>query len=284
MRPNEQGYHDPDLPILAVYDRGGRNLRGLWFSYACHPTSRRGPFWSADFPGGLVRNLKRRLGQHVHAQFAQGAGGDVKPRFYDPTTKKFVFAEDEQIDAMGRETADAIAAALEGGAFQPIDLDLAFAEKEFNVPYDMARVPSFKQLTALAQAEDGAAYGVTPLTLRYWARKMLDAIHMGRLADHHRMMVTRMRLNQHLQIIALSDEIVAELGRMVKDRFPTGEVILLGYSGFTEVYVPISRMLREGGYEPLSSLYYTIQHNLQTSTFTPEVESQVIAAVLSTNF
>lgn len=284
MRPNEAGYYDPDLPVLAVYDASGASLRGLWFSYACHPTGRRGPFWSADFPGGIVRNLKQRLGEHVQAHFAQGAGGDIKPRFYDRQTQKFVFAEDDQIDAMGRKVADQVAAALEAGAFKPIDLDLAFAEKEFDVPYDMARVPSVKQLTEMAQAQEDASLGVTPRCLRYWARKMLDAIHMGRLKDHHRMMVTRIRLNRHLQIIALSDEVVAELGRMVKDCFPPGEVILLGYSGFTEVYVPVSRMLVEGGYEPVASLYYTIQHNLQTSTFMPQVEDQVKAAVLSAEY
>jgi hypothetical protein len=280
MYPNENGYYDPDLPVLAMYEPDGGALRGLWFSYACHPTSRRDAYFSADYPGAIVRHLKAKLGEHIHAHFAQGAGGDVKVRFIDHETQRFRAASWDEVDQLGRQIAGDMIEQLTPQRFAPIELDLAFAEREFDAPYDMDRVMDESRLLAMALGDDlpegvGARHG------RYWARLMLEAMHMNRLADHHRMVVTKMRLADDLQLIALSDEVVAEVGRMVKDMYEPGRTILLGYTHHTEVYVPVARMLDEGGYESVRSVQYTLQHNLQPAPFSHDIDTVIRQAVAS---
>ena len=73
--------HDHEVPVLAVETPAGE-LRGLIFSYACHPTSRAGLIgpttlaspattWPWRFPG-------------VTTAFIQGCGADQKPYAIDP--------------------------------------------------------------------------------------------------------------------------------------------------------------------------------------------------------
>jgi len=288
LLPSEEGYYDPDLPVLAVYDAGGDKLRGLWFSYACHPTSRRDAYFSADYPGAIVRHLKAKLGGDMHAHFAQGAGGDVKVRFIDHEKQTFCAASWDEVDRLGERIAGEIVEQLTPDHFAPIQLDLAFAEREFDAPYDMDLMMDETQLRRLADGEK-PPFAVGPRHARYWARLMLEAIHMDRLADHHRMVATKMRLADDLQLIALSDEVVAEIGRMVKDMYDpapapgAGRTILLGYTNHTEVYVPIARMLAEGGYESVRSVQYTLQHNLQPAPFSPDIDAVVRNAIALLN-
>lgn len=281
MLPNENGYYDPDLPVLAVYDAAGEKLNGLWFSYACHPTSRRDAYFSADYPGAIVRHLKAKLGRDVHAHFAQGAGGDVKVRFIDQATNRFRPASWDDVDQLGERVAGEIVEQLTPEHFAPIELDLAFAECEFELPYDMDQVWDEKRLRDQAGGATPPPFGVTLRHGRYWARLMLEAIHMDRLVDHHRMVATKMRLTDDLQLIALSDEVVAEIGRMVKGMFSPGRTIFLGYTNHTEVYVPIARMLAEGGYESVRSVQYALQHNLQPAPFSSDVDTVIRHAVMS---
>jgi hypothetical protein len=69
---------DKTLSVVR-FERDGRPL-AIWFHFTAHPLTAMGcdSRWSADFPGYAIAALKRsHLG--IHAQFLQGAGGDVGP-------------------------------------------------------------------------------------------------------------------------------------------------------------------------------------------------------------
>jgi len=277
LLPNPDNYFDPDLPVLMVKDATSGALRGVWWSYACHPTSRRGNYFSADYPGAVERHLKRTLGDDVAVHFAQGAGGDIKPRFFSADGKNFRQPDWNELDEAGAKLAQFIAESLTGSAFSPVDLDLATAELDFPVPYNLSGVPTEDELFAMLDSEE-AAGAVKPLVRRGWARLMLEGMRQGTLPQHHQMTAAAIKLGSALTLVALSDEVVAGLGRAVKEAWGPGRCIFLGYTHFTEVYVPTAKMLIEGGYEPIRSLYYTLQHGVQPAPFAGSVEEVVVKA------
>lgn len=279
LLPAPDNYFDPDLPVLMVKDAASGALRGVWWSYACHPTSRRGHYFSADYPGAVERHLKRILGDEVAVLFAQGAGGDIKPRFFSDDGKSFRQPDWHELDEAGAKLALFIAESLRGRAFSRVDLELSTAELDFPVPYDLSGVPTEDELFAMLDCEEITG-GVNPVVRRCWARLMLEGIRQGKLPPHHRMTASAVKLGPALTLVALSDEVAAGLGRAVKEAWGPGNCIFLGYTHFTEVYVPTVKMLTEGGYEPIRSLYYTLQHGVQPAPFTGSVEEVVVKAAI----
>ena len=64
------------------------------------------------------------------------------------------------------------------------------------------------------------------------------------------------KLGQGLRIIGIEGEAVAELGILMCDFYREGVTFPLGYTNGTQLYLPTSRMLDEGGYEVVSYYEY----------------------------
>jgi hypothetical protein len=161
------------------------------------------------------------------------------------------------------------------GRLEAVDLRITAAQAEFDIPYDLDRRKTFDELLALAEPGDDGDIARS-IVVRSWARKMLEDIHMDRSPTHHRMAVNIVRLSDNIMIVALSDEIVAEIGRDIKAMFPDQRVVVFGYCGHTEVYVPTASMLDEYGYEDYRSVQYTLQHNIQPAPFAPQTEQIIM--------
>ncbi len=70
---------DPTVGFLRVEDNDGKP-RAFLVHYACHPVSTMGGGRVArDFPGAMVDEIERELGQDCLAMFLQGASGDIDP-------------------------------------------------------------------------------------------------------------------------------------------------------------------------------------------------------------
>ena len=252
MAANPDGYYDPDLPVFAFYRSDGPPAAVL-YSYACHPTSRSSLSISADWPGQVAQGLKAELGGDLIPLFAQGAGASIMPRM------RLRDNPEEYAEYWAQVAAD-LAAFVRSDAMQEIDLDLRAVESEFIIPYDLDLVPSTDELLALASPED------TPLPdelrpanrsiVRLWARDMLEALRTGALPEGFRMHLTRARLSEGLQLIAMSGEVTAEVGRMIRGMFPDLPTVFLGYCSYTDAYIPTAAMLPEGGHEALASIYF----------------------------
>ncbi len=70
---------DPTVGFLRVEDNDGKP-RAFLVHYACHPVSTMDSGRVArDFPGAMVDEIERELGQDCLAMFLQGASGDIDP-------------------------------------------------------------------------------------------------------------------------------------------------------------------------------------------------------------
>ena len=266
MAPNEKGYYDPDLPVMAVYDAGCATPKAILYSYACHPTSRSGFEVSADYPGDISRGLKKALGNGVMTLFAQGAGASIMPR---------------KLDGAWDGIAADIASFATSEKMQELELSLKTAEKEFVIPYDMEKLPLQDELLALCDpAEESIPKEWRPANraiVRHWANFIYEKVRTNSLDKGFRMHLTRIGLNENTQIIALSGEVTAEVGRMIKDALPGKRTMFLGYCSYTDAYIPTARMIPEGGHEGVASMFF----HMRPAPFVKEIDDIIRKEVLS---
>jgi len=272
---NPDGYYDPDLPIMAFYDAGGKKLKAVVYSYACHPTSRGGMKISADYPGEISRGLKRELGEDVMTLFVQGAGGSVATRERDDGTNS------PEYQAFWASEAEHIAAFAKSDKMAELPLHLGAAETEFVIPYDKAKIPSQEELLALCDPTDESMppelRPANRSIIRLWARGIYEKVRTGTLPEGFGMHLAKIRLNDDLQIIALSGEVTAEVGRMIKDLFPDQQTLFFGYCSHTDAYIPRTSMLDEGGHEALASIYF----HMRPAPFVEEIDDILKREVLA---
>lgn len=267
LGPNENGYYDPELPVFAFYR--GSDLAALLYSYACHSTSKSKLLISADWPGQVAQGLKAELGEHVMTAFAQGAAGSIMTRISER-------GDEEAYRAYWREVAGDIADFLRSDVMRPIELSLSASEREFEIPYDMTRLPTRAELLNMSSPYDTEIPdGYRPANrsiMRLWASDLLEQMRTGTIPEAFRMHLTHWRLNEALQVIAMSGEVTAEVGRAVKSLFPERETLFLGYCTYTDAYIPTAAMLPEGGHEALGSICF----HERPAPFVPEID-EIIA-------
>ncbi len=272
MRPNEDGYYDPEMPVFAFYR--DHELAAVLYSYACHPTSKNKLLISADWPGHVAQGLRQELGEGVITSFAQGAGASVMPRVQEREGE-------EKCAAYWRQVAGEIADFVRAGEMQPIDLSLAAAESEFSIPYDMSKLPTREELLTMSSPYDTEIpEGFRPANrsiIRLWARDLLEQLRTGTIPEAFRMHITHWRLNEDLQVVAMSGEVTAEVGRAVKDLFPDRETVFLGYCTYTDAYIPTAEMLPQGGHEALGSMCF----HERPAPFVAEIDAIIEREVLA---
>jgi neutral ceramidase len=87
--------------------------------------------------------------------------------------------------------------------------------------------------------------------------------------------VQAVRFGKSLTLVALGGEVVIEYALRLKREFPKEHMIVAAYSNDVMAYIPTSAMLKEGGYEPVTSMtYYGFG-----SPFAPDVEERVMNGV-----
>lgn len=274
--PNKDGYYDPDLPVIAVYDQDKPALRGLFYSYACHPSEKGGGNFSANFPGAIARALKKKYGSQIATLFAQGAGGDIKPRFIDEQGKRFVAASVAQVEELGQKIANEIIAHVASPAMREIKLAIHAAEREFEIPYDLKRMYRADEFLEWSYFHDQCRYGM-PVMCRMWAHKMYEDIRTNSVKKADAMHVAMIALSKDVQIITLSGETVAEIGKALKAMFANKTTLFFGYCTYVGAYIPVARMLAEGGYESERC----VAEYMMSAPFVPEIDAIIKDAVLS---
>jgi len=118
MRPEPRKQTDPDVPILRVLSSEGE-VRSVIFGYACHPTTVSALHYEigTDYPG-FARDWIAAAYPGCTPVFLQGCGGDIKPRYTQPSDSGYgrfgyVLLDQLQIVAeLGHELGRAVVAAL----------------------------------------------------------------------------------------------------------------------------------------------------------------------------
>ncbi len=288
-RPWRQGIINRDLPIIAFHSRKSGKLRGLIYSYGCHPTSRGGKQWvkiSADYPGEIAAGLKDIYGKEVQAIFLQGTGGDVKPEFARETSSgpRFRAASSSEMASLFRKRiASGIAVFADSDAMKPLNLDLAEAVKIVELPwdYDLSRTYPAEDF------ENRVRDSKLPEKDRKRAAEILAAHYKnGKIITSFKMKMQAVRFSPELLLFTMTGEIVSEYGLKIKALFPGKEVIVLGYSSYhtplgSGGYIPTAAILKEGGYESWNSgsmIYKIIRKDSFRAPFSPDVEPRILNA------
>ncbi len=134
--PNAEGPVDHDVPVLRVTDLAGKQLRGVFFGYACHNTTLAFYQFCGDYAGFAQQYLEEEHPGTV-ALFMSGCSGDQNP--YPRSTI-------ELCRQHGRTLATAVDAALQTVP-RPISgaLGVSYGEVEL----DFAPLPTRDELAKL---------------------------------------------------------------------------------------------------------------------------------------
>jgi neutral ceramidase len=102
--------------------------------------------------------------------------------------------------------------------------------------------------------------------------KSLDAgKNLGRL-DYP---LQAVRFGKTLTLLALGGEVTVDYGLRARREYSGEPLITAGYSNDVMSYIPSARVLREGGYEAVDSMFYYAQ----PGPFAEDVEERVFAAI-----
>ena len=176
---------------------------------------------------------------HDVAMFLQGCGGDAKVGDREKAQWGNSY---EDVAVAGRKIADAVIHELQKG------LTSSKAElKSYSFDMELPREPdkTVKELEAITKISKRKQR-------RFNAFDMLERRKKAfKYPDYIPITIQGIKLAKDMRMIALESEAVAELGLMILDFYKGcgGVTFPLSYSNGTQMYLPVDRMLDEGGTE-----------------------------------
>jgi len=260
-KPNpDKNCMDPDLYLLKFTDREGA-LRGLIYSYACHPTTL-GPdnyYISADYPG-IVRRILEERHPGLVPVFLQGCGADIKP-YITADNGRFKSCNFAELEQASQSLAADIENCLDQANWRKIEASLATGFFE---------VKLYTEIWDAAQWERILSDPNQPDYRKKSIRQTLQARQGEPVKDHLPYYLSYLRLDGQTCLICLECEVVSDIGKEIKNLFRE-DVITLGYTNSSACYIPTRKVLQDGGYERESFMSAHL-----AGPFVPEVEDIVV--------
>ena len=254
-RRTQGGPVDPSLPIMKVSDPDGK-LRAVLVNYACHGTTMDGNInvIHNDWIGEAQKLIEANHPGAV-AMIAIGCGADANPQ---PRGKL------EHTTLHGKEISDNVDKLL-ASPLQPLTSPPVGKIKWVKLPF--AHVPTVPEL--IKQSEDNSIKG-------YYARLALDRIARGHaIPADLTYPVQTWTFGDDLAMINLAGEVVVDYSVRLKNELGAEKLWINAYANDVPCYIASRRVIREGGYEAESSMYYYDK----PSPFVEEVEDIIISAV-----
>lgn len=289
MHPNPDGDYDDEV-ICTVFRRLDGRIHTLWVLTAVHPTTLGVSYRlvSADYPGSLVRHVRRSLGEHVQVVPFTGACGDVRPYLVDSITGGFREGTPDDVDAIGAWVASALLSVITklDPVGEVVPVSLSFRRWSVNLPF--RSVPSVDELRSI---RDGATSRLAraqalALTLDDFAQKHENPVWLAEaelvwverlmqekvLLDYATSECSLFSIGNSVVIYTIPGELFASVGKRIKKLFPQHPVMVIGYTNASVGYLPSADAVREGGYEVDEAFkFYGLP-----GPFTEEVESILI--------
>jgi hypothetical protein len=251
------------LPLALFKDGDGKPL-ALLFSVSCHPSTVGGHLISADFPGVACERLNEYLNADC-SLFLQGVGGDAKARVIGDG-QEWRSGKWGDVSDAGEIVANEVIGALDAG-LTPTAPALACALEEMRWPYEP--LPSRAEFLHICDNEQ--QYDLK----RLWAERMVQRLDRGdELPTTASVLAHGMRIGEGTRLLGLEGEAVAEWGPIIADFYGDGVTFPLGYTDGTALYLPVTRMLAEQGYEVESYYEYGAP-----AALAPGMEEHVLAAL-----
>lgn len=262
--PYKEGSFDGHTPIFRI-KRSAVPQQLLVVGHACHPTSS-GTIgkWSPDYPGAMRDYLAAEM-PNTKAVFLQGCGGDAKVVHEDSETGKLAFSNSpERAKAAGEKLARAVMKYLEAGRMTPLDGQLACSLTTGRISYGRRWSREEIERQAFPKPKKKGQH-----SWQTWSAR--QSLALPDLSESFRYDVQVWKLGNRLMIFGMEGEICSPWGPMLRAMAPTGEAMVIGYANGTSSYIPDKRIVREGGYEGLTS-----QHAyFLPAPFTENIDSEI---------
>lgn len=263
--PYKEGSFDGHTPIIRI-GREAKPRQLLVVGHACHPTSS-GTIqkWSPDYPGAMRDYLAAELND-TKAVFVQGCGGDAKVVHEDPNSGKPVFSSSpEQAKAAGEKLAEAVLKRLQTGRMILLEGRLACSLNTGQISYGERWSPDEIERLAFPEPKKNGQRN----SWQTWTAR--QSIALPDYSQSFRYDVQVWKLGNRLTIFGMEGEICSPWGPMLRAMAPTQQAMVIGYANGTSSYIPDKRIVREGGYEGLTS-----QHAyFLPAPFTENIESEI---------
>ncbi|MFC2076946.1 neutral/alkaline non-lysosomal ceramidase N-terminal domain-containing protein [candidate division KSB1 bacterium] len=221
---NPEGPIDDEVGVMRIDSMDG-TPKGIFVSYACHGTSLggRNDSVSPEWMGHMLERVEEKL-PGVTGIFAQGACGDINPRFVGGLEGY----EDnlENTAALGYEISREVVRVFEGClTAEAIDPTIRLVHKDILCPRHYRELSkNFRNTT------------VTVPT-------------------------TAVRID-NFTLVSFPGELFHEIGLRIKAAAPTGSACVIGYCNGHLGYLPTQKAFSEGGYEPAGSQFAPVSEQV----------------------
>ncbi len=246
---------DPALPILKITNPDG-SLKAIFINYACHGTTLGGNVNSihGDWIGEAQRVIEARHPGTI-ALIALGCAGDANP---------YPRGSIEDVKLHGNEIADNVDKLL-NAQLQPISSPPVGNMKWIKLPF--AKVPTVPELIQLTK--DKTVKG-------YYARLALERVERGETIPSTLDYPLQVwNFDNKMVMVNLAGEVVVDYSIRLKNKYGAEHLWINAYSNSVPCYIASRRVIKEGGYEGESSMYW---YN-KPSPFAPQVEDIIVNAV-----
>lgn len=254
-RRTKGGPIDHDLPILVAKDAAGK-VKAVLANYACHCTTVGGDFNQVHGDwAGVAREAIQRNNPEAVALVAIGCGADSNP---DPRGLL------DQARQHGEDVAREVQRLL-AGELKPLIGALECRAKEIELP--------FEPLPTREQWEERAKQ---PGIVGYHAQQQLKKLAAGqKLPETLPYLISAWNFGPQLAMVFLPGEVVVDYSLRLKKELDGRRLWMNAYANDVPCYIPSERILREGGYEAESSLWYYDR----PARLAPATEGMIIATV-----
>ena len=251
---NSGGPVDHRVPVLRIIDQTGK-IRGILFGYACHNTTLTGEFYqiSGDYAGFAAEALEQRH-PGATALFMMLCGADQNPN--------------------PRSTLDL---ARQHGSTLADEVEKVLAARMTPVSGPIRTAFRLTQLRFAARSRqdfETELKSKVPAQARR-AAIMLKALDAGKRVDRIDYPLQAVRFGHTLTMLALGGEVTVDYGLRTRREYSGEPLITAGYSNDVMCYIPSARVLREGGYEAVDSMFYYAQ----SGPFAEDVETRIFTAI-----
>lgn len=246
--PNPNGAVCDTLPITLLKDKQDKPVC-LMFAVSCHPSTVKGVdrsyCISADYPGTAMAALDDYLGTHV-SLFLQGAGGDSKASVIGKGEEQWRAGTWDDVDRAGAMVAEEIIPVLESGLAEvKPELVTTSIEMEWPLVKPFSRA-EYEDIVKNPNAHSESM----PEVMRTWAKEQIHLLDRGyNLPTKVPIAAHGIYLGEGLRMVGIEGELVGELGNLIEQFYGGGVTYAMGYTDGTQMYLPTSNMLDEGGYE-----------------------------------
>ena len=247
-QPNPHGVVYNRLPICLFRNSIGKPVC-LLFSVSAHPVIMSGFEISAEYPGVAMKIIDEYLGTNGSI-FLQGVAGDAETSvMIDNGLERWQERKrnsQKVMDQAGNMVAKEVIDALDKKLVQ-IEPDLHTASVKMVWPFDDPPPrATFETIVANTKPENQNKNNIKYM----WAVKQLNILNSGdELPTSVTLTAQGINIGDGLRILGLEGEPVSEWGYLIEDYYGKGVTFPIGYSNGMGLYLPVSKMLPEGGYE-----------------------------------